>query len=70
MKDIQKMNGIPLNFCNANYEPVLCETVGDVIEALKRLPAETPIDQGMGEGVRLTVYNVSSKPHLEFESVE
>lgn len=61
---------IPPEFYNVNYNPVHCETVGEVIEQLKRLPPDLPVDQGFGKGVRITVYNASTDPHVEFDEVD
>ena len=59
------------DFYNEKRTPVLCETVGEVIEQLKRLPEDLAIGQGFGEAVILTVYNISMEnPHLSFDEID
>lgn len=44
-----------------------CETVRDLIEALKSLPDDLPLRQGFRDGVQPTVFNIRTDAFLEFE---
>ncbi len=43
-------------FSNGKWS-VSVNTVGDLIKELQRLPPELAVNQGMGEGVDVTVFN-------------
>lgn len=66
----ESKKGVPAEFFSSKYERVVCETVAEVIEQLKRLPPHLVIKQGFETGVQLVVYNISAEPHLEFEEAE
>jgi hypothetical protein len=54
-------------FSNNNWH-VNCETVGDVIDELNRLPRDLPIVQGFADSVDLVVFNRDQEnAHLSFE---
>jgi hypothetical protein len=61
---------IPKDFSHQDHGPVICETVAEIIDQLRRLPPDLPVLQGFSEGARLIVYNVSSDAHLSFEDVD
>lgn len=63
----ESKKGVPEEFYSSKCDHVICETVADVIEQLKRLPPELPVNQGFETGVCIVVYNISNEPHLEFE---
>jgi hypothetical protein len=63
-------NGIHKDFCNANYEPVLVQNVGELIEQLKRLPPGTKLDTEHSEFIRIVVYNASDIPEVSFEECD
>lgn len=45
-----------------------CRTVGEVMAALAAYHPDTPVDTGFGDGVEVTLYNVSLQDeHVEFE---
>ena len=59
---------IPEVFYRGDQTKPYCETVGELIEELQRLPEDLPIEQGMGGvGCRLVVYNIKSNPFLAVE---
>ena len=69
MTDLTKV--IHKDFYHNTGQPILCDTVGEVIEQLNRLPKTLNIGQGFGETVRITVYNISSdNPHVAFDEVD
>ena len=58
------------DFCKAGNH-VVCQTVGELIAELHRLPKDLPVKAGFEHGVELVVYNVTQgEPHLEFEEPE
>ncbi len=62
---------IPKEFYRGDIESPKAYTVGQVIEHLKRLPAELNVEAGFGTGVAITVYNADSdKPAVEFDEIE
>lgn len=69
------MSKIPKEFYNVNSPryPVVVETVGEMIEQLKRLPPDLPVQQGFSERAVLTVFNVDADhrpPSLEVREDE
>ncbi len=55
-----------------NY-PVVVETVGDLIDVLKELPEDFPVNQGYTDdsGAIITVFNVNqSTQHLQLQSID
>jgi len=69
MKELTDL--IHMDFYNDKGTPVVCKTVGEVIEQLKRLPDDLAIGQGFGSAVRLTVYNITREdPHLDFSEID
>ena len=61
---------IPTKFYKGDDKPV-ANTVGELIEILKELPAELPVDQGFNNGgTVVVVFNVDSEPFVEFLEVE
>lgn len=66
----ESKKGIPFDFFNSKGNPIICETVAEVIEQLKRLPLDLPVNHRFGNGVQLTVYNINDQPHLEFEEAD
>lgn len=62
---------ISKDFYHEDGEPVVCETVGELVARLKELPEEMVINQGFGEGVQVVVFNYESpNPFVEFVEVE
>lgn len=54
-------------FSNGRYS-IECQTVGDVIDELSRLPRDLPVKQGLEESVDLVVVNLKhADTHLIFE---
>ena len=47
-----------------------CETVGELIIELQKLPADLPVNHGFGIGIKPTVFNSKTNAFLEFEEVE
>lgn len=69
MKDLKKV--IHKDFYHDTGTPVLCETVGEVIEQLNKLPKDLDVVQGFGDAVRITVYNISREnPHVSFDEID
>lgn len=63
-------DNIPTKFYKGEDRPV-ANTVGELIEILKELPAELPVDQGFNnKGTVVVVFNVDSDPFVEFLEVE
>ena len=58
---------IPKAFTDARATPVTCNTVAEVIEQLQQLPADLPVNQESGRGVKLVVYATPRGHELEFE---
>ena len=58
---------IPEEFTSSD-KPIV-ETVGDLIEQLKMLPCDLPVETGLSDGVMLAVYNVTTNPVLEIEEI-
>ena len=66
MQDLKDV--IHKDFYHETGKPVVCDTVGEVIEQLNRLPKDLEVSQGFGESVRIVVYNISREnPHVSFE---
>jgi hypothetical protein len=69
MEDLKKV--IHKDFYQNTGSPVLCDTVGEVIEHLSRLPKDLNVEQGFGDAVRIVVYNIDSEnPHVEFDEID
>jgi len=62
MKDL-----INPRFYKDDQPRVIVETVGELKEWLSQLPDDLPVHQGFADSTKMTVYNVSDSPHLEFE---
>ena len=61
---------VPAEFWSGNKKPKAFN-VGELIEELKRLPAEIEISQGFGRGAGLCLYNVDRDGmHLEIIEIE
>lgn len=68
---------IPFEFHNLKKAKVThhprAYTVGEVVDQLKRLPPDLPVESGFGKGVELIVFNVGAKhvdgPHLDFHEI-
>ncbi|VFQ43477.1 hypothetical protein [Desulfoluna butyratoxydans] len=58
---------IPKEFTSRD-KPIV-ETVGDLLEYLKMLPRDMPVETGLSDGVMLAVYNVTTNPVLEIEEI-
>jgi len=65
MKDV-----VPSEFYRGDEEKPYCETVGELIEQLQRLPCDLPIKQGYEDGCTLTVYNIKTDAHLEITEAD
>lgn len=61
---------IPTKFYKGKDMPV-ANTVGELIEILKELPPELPVDQGFNnQWTLVVVFNFDSEPFVEFVVVE
>lgn len=58
---------IPEEFTGSD-KPIV-ETVGDLLEYLKMLPRDLPVETGLSEGVMLAVSNVTTNPVLDIEEI-
>lgn len=68
MKELK--DKISKDFYRVDGDGVECHTVGEVIEKLKLLPEDLPVEQGIYGGVALKVFNISrSNPCLSFEEL-
>lgn len=60
---------IPTKFYKGEDRPV-ATTVEELIEILKELPPELPVDQGFNnKGTVVIVFNVDSEPFVEFVGI-
>ena len=66
LKDI-----IPSEFYKADESSPFAETVGELIEQLKRLPRDLPVRHGFDHGCSPTVYNIKQEDvNLEIEDAD
>ncbi len=64
-------NKIPKEYYKADLESPVAEDVGSLINLLNQLPSDLVIQQGWGEGVSLSVYNIKDEDvHLRFTDTE
>ena len=61
MRDI-----IPKDFYHGDDHPT-CETVGELINELNRLPKELEVRLGFGSMAKLVVFNINTDTHLSIE---
>jgi hypothetical protein len=61
---------VPSHFYKGDEKKPSAFTVGELMELLETLPPDLEIAMGFGDGVELCVYNIKTKPILEFHEID